>query len=253
MGGMGATGGTGMGATGGTGMGATGGTGMGGMGATGGTDATGGAGIGGMTSCAMASLDDRRCLIDSDCRLSPPKLACCGRFRVYGLANAATCVEDPVACAAEDCAGPQWITDTMEATFERGEIQVRCEFGEPGAGLCVSFVEGDPPPPYCNGALCMPTDVCVYYATPGGPAPRCDPLLDGGTCPPNTKMDVCPGTGGLGCVEERLAPPPQCVPIPSGCGDAPRCECLPADICGGPATECGGVIAGDVTCLDLSP
>ncbi len=264
----GATGATGMGATGGRGSGATGagataatgatgatgGTGIGGtgMGATGGTDAAGG--IGGMASCGMPTLDDRRCLIDSDCRLSSAGVACCGPVRLYGVANAAACVRDPVACIAE-CLGPQWVTDTLEATYAIDDIQVRCEIGEPGAGVCVSFVDLEPPPPplYCDGVLCMPEDVCVHYAAPGGPAPRCEPLFDGGTCPANTKLDVCPETGSLGCVEERLPPPPQCVPAGSSCGDPVGCDCLPADICGGLPGQCGGVMGRDVLCVDLSP
>jgi hypothetical protein len=251
--GSGATGATGMGAVGGTGGTGTGGTGVGGTAGVGGTG-VGGTGVGGMTSCEMPKLDDRRCLVDSDCRLSAGGVVCCGPARMYGVANVASCTQDPVACVA-DCAGTRWITDTMEATYDLGEIRVRCEIGEPGAGVCVSFIDLGPPPPplYCDGVLCMPTDVCVHYAAPGGPAPRCNPLFDGGTCPPNTKLDVCPEMNVPGCVEERLPPPPQCVPTGSSCGDPVDCACLPADICGGLPGECGGVMGRDVLCVDLSP
>jgi hypothetical protein len=241
----------GEGATGGVGGG--GGTG-GGAGGTGGGAGGTGAGGSGAKSCVAPTLDDRRCLIDSDCRLAQAEEACCQPVRMHGIAKVASCIPDPNNCGPE-CETPQWITDTMEATFVATEISVRCEFGEPGAGVCVSFVELGPPPPplVCNGVLCQPTDVCVYYAVPGGPAPRCEPLSDGGTCPPGTTMGVCPEMGAPGCVEVREAPPPQCVPLPAACGNTPNCQCLPADICGGPVGECSGVTSFVVDCVDISP
>jgi hypothetical protein len=95
--------------------------------------------------------------------------------------------------------------------------------------------------------------VCVYYAVPGGPAPRCEPLSDAGACLPGTTTGLCPDTGLPGCVEVREAPPPRCVPFPAACGIEPTCDCLPADICGGPVTECRGVMSFNVDCADLSP
>jgi hypothetical protein len=244
----------GVGGGGGTGEGAAGGVGGGGgtVGGAGGTGAGGGVGGSGAKSCVAPTLDDRRCRIDSDCRLAQAEEACCQPVRMHGIAKVASCLPDPIDCDAE-CAGPQWITDTMEATFVATEIDVRCEFGEPGAGVCVSFIDLGPPPPatVCNGVVCHPTDVCVYYAVPGGPAPRCEPLFDGGTCPPGTQMGVCQNMGVPGCVEVREAPPPQCVPFPAACGSTPTCECLPADICGGPA-ECSSVMGFVVDCVDVS-
>jgi hypothetical protein len=213
----------------------------------------GGTGAGGLATCEMPTLDDRRCRIDSDCRLSGESV-CCGRARLYGVANAAGCVLDPITCDA-DCAGTQWITDTGEATVDRDVVRIRCEIGEPGAGVCVSYVDLGPPPPptFCDGELCTAEEVCVHYATPGGPAPHCEPLFDGGTCPPDTKLDVCPQTGSLGCVELREPPPPECVATGAACGGAVDCDCLPSDICGDPAAQCAGVTGHDVRCLDLSP
>jgi hypothetical protein len=264
--GSGATGGTGMGAT--AGSGATGGTGMGatgsgatggtGMGATAGSGAIGGTGMGatggaaGSTACEP-DLDDRRCLIDSDCMLTGVA-PCCGTARIYGVNRGTACAQEPVACVA-DCAGARWVTDTNEATFELGVVQVRCEFGEPGAGKCVSYVDLNavPPATYCDGELCAPTEVCVHRSVAGGPAPPCEPPSDDGTCPPNYKLSVCPQTGQMGCVEERVPPPPQCVDIGVACRDTVTCDCLPDDICGPLASQCAGVMGRDVNCIDQSP
>jgi hypothetical protein len=251
------------GSSGSSGAGGSGAANVGGAGATGeggtGTSATGGSGgtSGGTTSCGAPEPEDRRCLVDTDCRPYPDPAACCGPARMYGVASAASCIEAPIPCDL-DCAGPQWITDTMEATYDAGQIRVRCEFAEPGEpdeGLCVSHIdlEEDPPPLYCNDTPCQRSEVCVHYAPPGGPAPRCEPVSDDGTCPPGTKFTMCPSTGLMGCVEERLPPPPACVPAGSDCGNLVDCECLPQNICGGLATECRGVAGRDVSCVDLSP
>jgi hypothetical protein len=218
------------------------------VGATGAVGATGG--TAGLTACEP-ELDDRLCRIDTDCRLSGVA-PCCGTARIYGVNNVTACAQGPSACDA-DCIGAQWITDTKEATFDLSVVQLRCEVGEPGAGLCVSYVNLGPPPPptYCDGEFCLSTEVCVHYATPGGPQPPCVPLFDGGSCPPDSKEDICPDTGTWGCVPVQFAPPPQCVPV--SCADPVDCGCLPDGICGGLASQCSGVMLRDVFCVDLSP
>jgi hypothetical protein len=242
----GGTGGAGTGGRGGTGMGAASGTGTGGVTAgTGGTIP--------VDVCPSISLDDRRCRIDTDCRLSA-KPACCGQAPIHGVNRVTACAEDPIACVGQ-CGPVEWLTDTGELTLELGDVQVRCEIGEPGAGVCVSYIDAEPPPPptYCDGILCTPTEVCVHYATPGGPQPPCQPLFDGGSCPPDSKEDLCPDTGVRGCIPLRAAPLSRCVTAGSSCQNPVDCDCLPADICGGPATECAGVMLRDVFCVDLSP
>jgi hypothetical protein len=259
--GMGATGGTGVGATGGTGVGATGGTGMGatggfaagaggiGMGAMGGA-AAGAGGTVPIDGCPSIEPSDRTCLIDGDCVLAA-RPACCGDVPARGVSRVSGCAQDPFACVAE-CARPRWITDTNEITTDLSVVQVRCEFSEPDVGLCTSYIDLDAPPPpaACGGALCASTQVCVHYAPPGGPQPPCTPLHDGGSCPPDSTEHLCPDTGVKGCIPVRA---PECVPAGSGCGTAFDCECLPADICGGPATECTSVTLRDVYCVDESP
>jgi hypothetical protein len=246
---------TGSGATGATAMGAMGGTGGTGMGATPGAGGVT-AGTGGVLAipdCPIITPDDRRCLIDSDCELAASR-SCCGDLLVQGVSRVSGCAQEPVMCDVA-CTGTRWITDTGEITTDVSVIQVRCQFLDADAGVCTSDIDlhGLPPPTYCNGDLCTPTEVCVHYAPPGGPPPPCTPLHDGGSCPPDSKEDVCPDTGVRGCIPVQATPLPQCVPAGSGCKNRVDCACLPADICGGLATECAGVMVRDVFCVDQSP
>jgi hypothetical protein len=233
-------------------MGATGGStaGTGGAGATAGAGAGGpAAGAGGIDACQAIGVNERRCLIDSDCELSARPI-CCGDEPVRGVSRASACAQDPVACVAE-CARPRWVTDTNEITVDLNVVQVRCEFTEPGVGACTSYIDLDSvPPTYCNGVLCAPTEVCVHYAPPGGPVPPCTPLGDGGTCGPDSQEGICPDTGLKGCVPVLL---PQCVAAGSSCGSPIDCQCLPPDICGGAAAVCSAVMLREVYCVDLSP
>jgi hypothetical protein len=232
-----------VGATGGTGMGAT------GMGAAG----SGTAGMGGTAGTASCEPDVRDCLIDTDCMLAT-RMPCCGLERVYGVSRIGMCVLPELPCFA-DCDGPRWLTDTNETTADLAVVKVRCDLVEPDSGVCTSYVDlnAAPPPTYCNGELCASTEVCVHRSVAGGPAPRCEPPAEDGTCPAGYKPSECPESGQMGCVEERVAPPPECVDAGMTCGVSVDCSCLPDDICGPLASQCSAVMDRHVYCVDVSP
>jgi hypothetical protein len=244
--GAGATGGVGAAGSGATGAGATGATGMGAAG----PGAAGTGGTAGTASCEPAARD---CLVDTDCMLAT-RTPCCGLERVYGVSRVGMCVLPELPCFA-DCDGPRWLTDSNETTTDLAVVKVRCDLVESDSGVCTSYVDlnAAPPPTYCNGELCASTEVCVHGSVAGGPAPRCEPPAEDGTCPAGYKLSDCPETGQMGCLEERVAPPPECVDAGMTCGVSVDCSCLPDDICGPLASQCSGVMDRHVNCVDLSP
>ncbi len=71
----------------------------------------------------------------------------------------------------------------------------------------------------CGGATCAAGQHCVHPCC-GGAAPACDPLPDGGACPPGTTpVASCPTSGGPGCQAGPCSPPPAYCSkaIPVGC------------------------------------
>jgi hypothetical protein len=137
----------------GEGSGASSGSSAAGAGATGGAGAAGVTGLGGDAAstggavasgginarCVEPSLSDRRCQTDADCAVFAPGNCCTVAF-ANGVNVAAMCPQDVVACES-DCSDSEWITDTTEGTSHITDIKVRCEIGESGAGVCLSYVD----------------------------------------------------------------------------------------------------------------
>ncbi len=69
----------------------------------------------------------------------------------------------------------------------------------------------------CGTQTCSASQYCVRPCC-GGAGPLCDPLPEGGTCPPGTTQANC-NFGGPGCQQGPCTPPPPycSATIPSGC------------------------------------
>jgi hypothetical protein len=71
---------------------------------------------------------------------------------------------------------------------------------------------------------CEAAEVCVQEAF----EPACTPLTDSGaTCPEGTTETMCGGAGQPCCCEPAPEMTYRCY-APSGCGDAPTCDCVSA-------------------------
>ena len=106
--------------------------------------------------------------------------------------------------------------------------------------------------PLCGTAPCASNQVCVHPSCGGGVL-VCDRLPDGGQCAAGwTYHALCSlnsGGSGPGCEPPPCSPPlPFCADVPSACGGAPTCTCLPSNICQG-GGQCGAVFnGGNVMC-----
>lgn len=106
--------------------------------------------------------------------------------------------------------------------------------------------------PLCGTAPCASNQVCVHPSCGGGVL-VCERLPDGGQCAAGwTYHALCSlnsGGSGPGCEPPPCSPPtPFCADIPSACGGAPNCTCLPSNICQG-GGQCGAIFnGGNVMC-----
>ena len=106
--------------------------------------------------------------------------------------------------------------------------------------------------PLCGTAPCASNQVCVHPSCGGGVL-VCERLPDGGQCAAGwTYHALCSlnsGGSGPGCEPPPCSPPlPFCADVPSACGGAPTCTCLPSNICQG-GGQCGAVFnGGNVMC-----
>jgi len=81
----------------------------------------------------------------------------------------------------------------------------------------------------CGASTCGSNQLCVHTCR-CGPAPLCEPVPDGGACPPGSELTTCPATGQPGC-QTICMPEPTCVDVPGACGASPTCGCFGTDPC----------------------
>lgn len=105
-----------------------------------------------------------------------------------------------------------------------GSETIRCVSGVLEAeGECVDCAVA------CGSEACGPTEICVQPCR-CGPAPACEPLGDGGSCPAGT-VDCTTGTGTPGCATDCSPPPPYCSALPGACDPTTTCGCFESDPC----------------------
>ncbi|HWA71739.1 MAG TPA: hypothetical protein VG937_05385 [Polyangiaceae bacterium] len=216
-----------------------------------------GAGFAGSTagSCTdsqgLVPLEYRGCRVDSDCGVLVLG-SCCNRDRAVGIAATLMCTLPPVPCGAVDCdkvAG--FVTDDGQLAASLRELEVRCQFVEPGTTLCRTTLTGNTSDRIpCGTGTCDSGELCVHRSARGGPAPRCTPVPADGACPPDTKYELSCNNDGPGCQELLLTPEPFCAPVPPGCGSPTACACLPPEIC--QSQVCQGVMGRQIFCQDQS-
>jgi len=74
----------------------------------------------------------------------------------------------------------------------------------------------------CGSSTCAPGQYCISKS--GGPAPRCFPHPDGGSCPAHT-TEGCTFPPGPGC-QEVPEPSLSCEALPPSCVAQEPCRCL---------------------------
>lgn len=151
----------------------------------------------------------RTCRVASDCN-AITVTTCCGKDRVLGMTRAFACAVAPPDCSLVKCAKSEgYVLDDGQETLDSDEaFSLRCQIGEPGAGLCQTSKHDPGAGLDCGDFSCSAGEVCVH-----------DPF--------NT----------LG---------PTCEQIPPGCGAPVACSCAEAALCEG--SSCLSVMGRHVTC-----
>jgi hypothetical protein len=222
-------------------------------GATGTGGGTGDAGVGlacsddaGLGFAAVA----RQCTQDSDCTIHVEQ-ECCGADRALGIATAqastysACFALSPGACNGLGCAKYNgYQTDTGKTTPFLGmdtqpidQVSVQCvaqlcttdvltpaDAGQdaPSAADVAPDTGGQP----CGNTTCYAGQACALSSS--GPAPRCQPPVDGGCDFGLVLTNYCDSYTGRfspGCTDPIWSP--GCVDLPDACSDLCGCVCSP--------------------------